>query len=572
MSRPDGGNCAALHISTELRVRQRPTATLLLLVITASCLPIAAVEAASTQAAADAQAPAGTGPDAGAAQRFNVHEYRVLGNTVLSNRQIEGVLYPLLGDGKAFSDVEAARAALEAAYHSLGFATVFVDIPPQEVTEGVVRLRVTEGRLRERTISGARYFSEGKILSELPATAPGQVPKLSDLQQQLNAVNAQTADRSVVPILKAGPEPGTMDLALKVDDHLPLHGSVDLNNQYTADTKPLRATVALSYNDLFADLDTISLQYTSSPQQTGQVGVANAAYSFHPLEYGIRPSVSFTNSSSSVATLGTLGVLGKGQIYGARASVPLLFLPGNVQSLTLGLDYKHFRNTINLAASGAQSSVGSIIEPISYVNASLTYAGSWQRAAQSGLAQQIGSFDIAFNAGPRGLANRTENFANSRFQARGNYAYLRSNGSFTTRLPADFLFTLRAAAQAALEPLVVYEQESLTGADGVRGYLEAESLADSAVKGTVQLQLPSLITHGFNLGDAFVFFDAGRGHYIEALPGEPGHTILRSWGAGLDLLPGHSISGSITWALPLVAGPRTRANDSRILFDVKGSF
>ena len=77
---------------------------------------------------------------------FAVHEYRVLGNTVLSNRQIEGVLYPRLGDSKTFPDVESARAALEDAYHSLGFATVFVDIPPQEVTDGIVRLKVTEDR------------------------------------------------------------------------------------------------------------------------------------------------------------------------------------------------------------------------------------------------------------------------------------------------------------------------------------------------------------------------------------------------------------------------------------------
>ena len=46
-----------------------------------------------------------------------------------------------------------------------GFAEAYVvDIPPQQISDDVVRLRVTEGRIRERTIQGARYFSEGKIL------------------------------------------------------------------------------------------------------------------------------------------------------------------------------------------------------------------------------------------------------------------------------------------------------------------------------------------------------------------------------------------------------------------------
>jgi hemolysin activation/secretion protein len=543
-------------------VRQRSVVCLGLLLITATGVRINAAGAAEPGSAANASGA----PEAGAAAKFDVHEYRVLGNTVMSNRDIEGVLYPRLGDDKTLDDVEAARSALESAYHALGFATVFVDIPPQEVAEGVIRLRVTEGRLRERTISGARYFSERRILSELPATQPGEVPNLGTVQKQLNALNAQTIDRSVVPVLKAGPEPGTMDLALKVDDHLPLHGSLELNNQYTPDTKPLRATAALSYNNLFADLDSISAQYTAAPQKWDQVGVFNASYSFHPLGDRVRPSLSFTNSSSNVATIGTLGVLGDGQVVSGHLGVPLLQLPGDQQSLLLGLDYKHFRNTIDLAGTGAT------IEPISYLNASLGYTGSWQRQVPSRGVQQFGSIDVAANFGPRGFANSASDFANSRFQARGNYAYVHADGSFATQLPAGLLLTLRGAGQIALEPLVVYEQESIAGANGVRGYLEAESLGDSAVSGSVQLQSPPISIHAFRYGDTFMFFDAGRSHEIDALPGEIGHTLLRSFGAGLDLLPWHGITGALTWADPLVSGPRTKAYQSRVLFDLKGSF
>jgi hemolysin activation/secretion protein len=534
--------------------------------------------AQTTAAASPAAAPAVAAPasnpaaDTKPVAHFDVHEYRVLGNTVMSNRAIEGVLYPLLGDGKSISDVDAARAALENAYHTAGFATVFVDVPPQEIEDGVVRLRVTEGRTRLRTISGARYFSEGKILAALPATQPGTVPNLIELQAQLGAVNAETSDKSVTPVLEAGPEPGTMDLALKVDDHLPLHGGVDFNNQYTPDTEALRATVSLSYNNLFGELDSLAAQYTFTPQKTGQVSVVNANYGFRPSGDGIRPSVSFTNSSSSVATIGTLGVLGDGQIYGARVSMPLVFLPGNIQSLLLGLDYKHFRNTINLDSSGAQDATGTTIQPISYLNASLGYFGSWQVTSKPGSVSQLVSFDLTLNAGPRGVANRTSNFADTRFLARGNYVYFRSDASFTQRLPANLQLILRASGQAALEPLVTYEQYAIAGSDGVRGYLEAEVLSDTAFKGTIQLQSPQIAPNGFVLGDGFVFFDAGRGHTIDALSGEPGSTSLRSWGLGLDLFPGHAVTGSLTLADPLKQGPRSKANEPRVLFDLKGSF
>jgi len=512
-----------------------------------------------------AAAPPVPAPASAGAQRFNVQEYRVLGNTVLPNRAIETVLYPRLGDAKTIDDVQAARGALERAYHEAGYATVFVDVPPQEVNDGVVRLRVTEGRLRERTISGARYFEEDKILEALPATAPGQVPKLPELQRQLNAVNTQTADRSVVPVLKPGPDPGTMDLALKVDDHLPVHGGLDLNNQYTPGTEPLRATVSLGYYDLWGELDSLSGQYTWAPQKAGQVSILNAVYGVHTLDGGIRPSFAFINSSSDVATVGTLGVLGNGQVYMGRVSVPVTNPLGGVQSLTLGLDYKHFRNTISLME------MPSVIQPMSYVNASLTYSGAWRGvAANSRLLSS--AFDLSVDAGPRGPANSNLDFASNRYQARGNYIYLRGDGAATVRLPASLLLILRVAGQLALDPLVVYEQLAIAGADGVRGYLEAEELGDTAIKGTVQLQTTPLVVHQVNWVDAYVFFDAGRSRHLEALPDEPSNTSLRSFGAGLDLLPGRSVTGSLSWVEALTAGPTTAAHDSRVLFDLRGSF
>jgi len=492
-------------------------------------------------------------------ERFDVHEFRVLGNTTLATIDIERTVYPFLGDRKVFADVESARAALEKAYHDRGYDTVFVDLPPQDVAEGIVRLRVTEGRLRQTRVSGTRYFSNRQILAELPAAAPGKVPQFPELQKELAAVNAQTSDRSVVPILKAGPTPGTVDLTLKVDDHVPLHGSFELNDQYTPDTKPLRATFALSYDNLFGRLDNISVQYQDSPQRTNQVGVFAANYAASPLASGLRPSVYYINSSSDVATVGTIGVIGKGTIAGLRLSYPMPFGSG-VQSLTLGADYKHFRETINLDASNA------LATPISYTNLSLAYSGAWKTDARDT------SFSASADFGPRGFGNDAAGFANKRFQGRPNYFYLRLDGSLNPRLPFGFHLNTRLAGQFAVEPLITNENYSIAGNDGVRGYLEAEELGDSAIKGTTQLFAPLLHWHEQPLADAFVFYDIGATQFIDSLPGSPTHVVLRSAGAGFDFLPGRPISGVLTWADPLVSASRTRSGQSRYLFVVRGTF
>ena len=518
-------------------------------------------QVAWAQAAVPAGSPAGAAPSAGAPQaRFDVHEYRVLGNTVLSDREIESVLYPQLGDQKTLADVEIARAALEKTFHDRGFGTVFVDIPEQDVSENIVRLKVTEGRLHEVHIAGARYFSERKILAAVPAATVGAVPNLPQLQQQLSAVNYQTADRTVVPVLKAGPTPGTVDLALNVDDHLPLHGSLELNNQNTPETRPLRAIAALSYSNLFAQFDSISMQYQVAPQNTGEVNVVAANYAWRPLENGLRPSVSFVDSNSNVETVGTLGVIGKGQIYGTRWSYPLTEAPGMPQSLTVGADYKHFRETIGLPSSAA------LVTPISYVNLSLAYGGSWIGDPLQG------ALAASANFGPRGAPNDTSSFANKRFKGSPNYFYVKLAGSLSLRLPRAFLFSVRADGQFAVEPLITNENYSIAGADGVRGYLEAESLSDSGIKGSLQLQSPPLVWQKVVFGDVFLFYDAGHSMVIDPLPGELGSATLRSWGAGLHLLPGRWLNGSLTWADPLVSGPSSRRGDSRLLFIVRGMF
>jgi len=508
--------------------------------------------------AALADPPAATG-DSASQQSFDVLEYRVLGNSVLSERDIDRVLYPLLGTTKTLKDVEGARKALEDLYHAQGYGTAFVDIPPQTVREGVVRLHVTEGTLEKRTIGGARYFAERDVIAQLPAATPGTVLQLSKLQEQLGTVNRETADRQVVPVLKAGSAPGTVDLSLNVDDKLPLHGSLELNNQATLDTHELRGIASLSYDDLFGRLDSLAFQYQFTPQDFSQVRVFALNYAMHPID-GLQASISYVNSNSNVPIAGTFGVLGIGEIWSAKLAYAIPGTGDSVQSVSFGADYKHFRNTIN------QNATTALATPITYLNLEAGYA----LAAHTDWVTT--SLALGANAGARPLVGEETEFANDRFQGRANYFDLHADLTTTWRLPAGFALRLRAAGQGAEEPLIANEDFSLAGIDGVRGYFEAEELVDSGIKGTAQLISPTWKRGERTLGDLYIFYDAGRGKVLEALPGELPFIELRSFGGGLDLLPGQKVTGSLSWAHVLDTASVTHAGDARVLFLVRGSF
>lgn len=419
----------------------------------------------------DPSAQTGAEPAAAAAASFGVAEYRVLGNAVLPATDIERVLYPLLGEQKTLDDVEKARAALEALYRERGYGTVFVDIPEQNVDEGIVRLHVTEGTIARVRVAGARYFSNREIRAAVPAAAPGSAPHLPTVQKQLAALNAQTPDRSVVPVLKAGPRPGTVDLALNVTDNVPAHLTTEINDQYTSNTSRLRASVAVNYDNLFDRLDSIALQYQTSPQEPAEVSVWAGSYTLRLPESAAKVALFYIDSNSDVATVGDAGasvsVLGKGKIFGARYIDPFYTAADATHVFIGSAEYKDFAESV-FASDFLRT-------PISYLNFAAGHTSAWRLDKQWTLANTV-------NFGARGVSNSEEEFRLKRARGIANYWFLRSDVGWSMTLPWTLNLRVRGSGQYAVDPIISNEQFSIAGADGVRGYREAEQLGDVGVK------------------------------------------------------------------------------------------
>jgi hemolysin activation/secretion protein len=512
--------------------------SVLLLLVGSHALPLAAAEATNN---------------------FDVFEYRVLGNTVLDARKIEAAVYPFLGENASLEKVEQARAALEQAYRAQGYGTVYVDIPEQSVDSGVVRLKVTEGKLRRVAVEGLKYFSGRGILAQLPEAATGTTPSLQRLQAELATVNSRTPDMQITPVLAAGAVPGTVDLRLQAVDELPLHGSVEVNDRYTANTSRLRTTLAIGYDNLFNRLDSLGLQYQLSPQSTDELGVLAVSYTMRLSELD-RLSFLYVNSDSSVAALSGVSVLGKGSIYSARWQRTLANSAAATHVLGLGIEYKDFRETIQLDADEDFST------PIDYLNLTAGYNGAWRRP---GATWQLGT---TLNAGARPLGNSDQEFADKRFKGRPNYFYLRTDAAVTFRLPRRFSARLALGGQYAVEALIGNEQFASGGVDSVRGYLEAEELGDRGLRGSLQLAFaPWQGTRGMTL-QIFTFADAARTWSVSPLPEEAAFADLASWGAGMAFALKDHLAADLLWARPLTSGTSTLRDESRLHFSLRSSW
>jgi hemolysin activation/secretion protein len=511
-----------------------------------------------------ADAPPAAAPAPEPEQTFDIAEFRVLGNTVLPVTKVESAVYPFLGPKKTIHTVEQARDALIAAYKEGGFGTVLVDIPEQTVDDGIVRLKVTEGRIEKVRVSGARYYSGRRILSELPSIRPGIVPQFPQLQAQLAQLASEARDREITPVLKAGSAPGTVAVDLKVKDELPFHGSLEADNRYTADTTHTRVTANLSYANLFQRDEAISLQYQTSPAKTSEVKLWALTYSGRTASPYWTWSAYAIRSDSAVAALGTLDVFGNGRIFGGRLNRTLdVGGPGSVHTVTFGVDYKDFGQTVQLPGDVNAAS------PIHY----LMWSGQYAFNHFGEQFQAVNS--VAVNFGIRGIGGDDAEFQFKRSGATAGFSYLRGSTNLTWRLWRGISVSGKLAGQYSEQPLVNNEQFTLGGEDTVRGYLEAEELVDSGLAGTVELRAPTW-TIGPLQTVFYTFYDRGIGMVQQPLFSEiisrTVRTDLYSWGAGLRLSGLHGFSGTFEWADPRVNGSRTLHGHGRPLFTVLYGF
>jgi hemolysin activation/secretion protein len=501
---------------------------------------------------------------------FAILEYQIDGNTVLPRPAVEQAVYPHLGAGKTIEDVERARKSLEQAYQKAGYSTVFVDIPEQDVVNGVVRLRVTEGRVDRLRVTGSRYYSLGRIRSQVPALAPGTVPYLPEVQQQMSAANSASADRRITPVFRAGRTPGTVDVELKVRDQPPWHASLEVNNRYSANTTHTRASGELRYDNLWQREHSLSLQYQTTPEDTDEVRVASATYLFRSEQPNQLTALYAVRSRSNVAAIGDISVIGSGDILGARRIVPLP--PGRqyFHSLVLGADLKDFDESILLGADSEET-------PIRYIPFSLAYNATLPGESAGN------QFSAALNFSLRSLSDRRvdcsglelDQFECKRSGARSNYLYLKADYRHTRKFQNGMSWAARLSGQIADQPLISNEQFSAGGADSVRGYLESERLGDDAVQAGLEwrsLTLAGPKTPGVQELLFLVFAEGAHLRVKNQLADLPSRYSLASAGTGLRFTALKNLKGELDWARALRDGAVTRTGDDRLHFRLEYGF
>ena len=464
-----------------------------------------------------------------------VARYEVQGNTLLPPPRIAQRLEAFTGS-VPLERLRAAAAAVQDLYRDAGYGGVVAFLPEQDLKDGVVKIRVVEGRLVRVDVADNKQYSAANIRASLPSLVTGSTPNVRRIDAEIQVAN-ENPSKTVQVLLQPGGKPGEVLAAVTVAERPVQHFSTRLDNTGGKQIGRWRAALGWQHANLW-DLDHVfATELQTAPQNTSAVKVISGNYRA-PL-YGQALALDAYGAWSNVdagkvgTAAGDLEFAGRGTIVGARLSA-YLARAGNIdQRAILGLESREYKNSCSIAGL-PQGACGSAGASVSVQPLTLSYTAQAASEARWGL-----NIGLTHNLAAGGAHGAQADFDAVRADSPRRYTLLRVSAQLTLPLSDAVSLSTRLNAQATAKPLVPGEMFGAGGAQSVRGYEEREISGDSGATLSLEMQ-------GGNWAEGWSFLkgsdlrllgfvDAGTVANKAGSPCQPGKTRCQVAGAGIGL-------------------------------------
>lgn len=159
---------------------------------------------------------------------FEITRIAVDGATRYAEAEVRSFFAPLEGRKIVLDDLRKAATALESKYRADGHFLTRVFVPPQQVKDGVLTVRVVEGYVSNVFVDTADAATRERLTKLMEPIVGVKPIALDMLERRLLIVN-DLPGISGAGVLRQGAELGQSELALAVSD-LPSSYSVSVNN------------------------------------------------------------------------------------------------------------------------------------------------------------------------------------------------------------------------------------------------------------------------------------------------------------------------------------------------------
>ncbi len=469
----------------------------------------------------------------------------------LQDSDIAVVLQPFLGKPVSRKLIAEVEAAIAGHYRDLNYPFVSLSTPEQEITAGVLHIRVVEFRTGKVTVTGARNDAEAARLSRQISLKTGDAINARELTYDLDWINRYPF-RSTQAVFSPGESLGVSDLTLAARQGKRWQVYAGYSNDGSASTSFDRYFLGGAIGGLLGPDSVLSAQTTVS--RDALEGEKNPHYKSTALSYTLPlgPRGQIEAMMNAVATyqagdpFSVRLKAGEGAL-GYRFAFSKLHGDVGATDLRFGIEAKHQKGTTYFASVPVYDVAVEIYQ---------LYLG-YHHSGKDGFG--VSTVDVVAHMSPGNInaGNSHEQvvlYSQGR-QKGATYSYLSANYSRVTPLPNNLTLKTQVTGQFASAALPRTEQAGLGGSSQVRGYTLENGAFDTALIVRNELRIPGKALGKNSQINPFLFVDMGYGR-DNATRQSSG---LASTGAGAEVRLTRYVALNLNAACALAPDRITRA-------------
>ena len=486
-------------------------------------------------------------------ERFLVQGFRITQANTFSEAELQELVSPFVGQVTSIKELNRAANLITRFYRARGYFVASAYLPAQEVTDGVVEIKVLEGSLEGIEVSSTESTNRRLLPSVAQAVLRDAVPssgalRESDVERGLLLLN-NLAGINARGTMQPGSSLGTTILTTKIEEGPPIKGDIGYDNFGSPSSGDNRISGGFSLIDPSGHGDRINLRAT----RTSSTNYWQLNYVRPVGTSGLKLGASASGSSFRLCCqFAALKIRGFSDVFTVNAKYPLILEANRSLAGTVVFEDKRLVNKSLVGVTG-DSRIRSI---------TLGLDGNQSES----LGRSSSSYGVALGVGNHDLAGPEQAVSVDHVTARssGNFGKLTYSFSRTQSINKDWSLLGSVNGQLAGENLPSAEQFGLGGSSGVRAYSDGEAGGDEGL--VLNLELKRSLSSGLSLS-AFIDHGEIRQHHMPwagwQRPGstEPNSYRLNGYGLAMawSIDPGN-VFVNITVARALEGNPGAAPN------------
>jgi hemolysin activation/secretion protein len=489
---------------------------------------------------------------------FVLRHLAVTGAMAIPHDRLATAWQPFLGKKVSQADLAAIATAVGDIYRAAGLHLSRAIIPPQDIQDGRVQLRVVEGGITEVVLKGegAEQFGIRPMLDAVVAERPAH---LATLERQLLLINGRPGVRIEDTALE---EIGTATGCFRLTVYLKawhFFTSFGVDNLGSSSVGPWQSYATAAFNSYLAPGDSLVVNISTTPADPRQLAFGRVAY-----------DVPVGTDGARIGASGYYSEVWPGDerhLYNDNTKTESFEVHGSVVPL------QSLQSTLTLTAAMGLSNV---TENDFYGPFYADHIRTLSLTSDYRLQDPFGGTNYLTLTYRQGLdilgaSHKDDDFL-SHDGASGEFSAVNFWFTRYQTLSDAWSVKLASAGQWASGPLFLSQQFYLGGAAFGRGYGSAEISGDNGIAGSFELRFDQKLNYRYLSGyQLYSFVDSGAAWNAGYSLGEG--LSLTSAGGGVRLFLFDDLQADIGVAVPLsYRAPDNSSRSARFLFSLSIAF